>query len=166
MREDRGRESEGGREGEKTTVTLLPRHLRQPTSSESSLVICCRFNNKTGTSHRWQQAIQTTLTLIKATWWLDLIQCPLTSTDKASGASLLKQRPGKFLPSRPKGGWENRLKGVVEFRVLSGGVTCQKCPHYSSPCYFQLSGTGLWLSKQRGVRRHRKVSKQLSPALP
>lgn len=38
--------------------------------------------------------------------------------------------------------------------MLSGGVTCpQKCPHYSSPCYFQLSGTCLWLMKEGIVRQ-------------
>ena len=99
-----------------------------------------------------------------------MIQCPLrvlTATDIASGKSSLQQQPGRFLPSRPTGGWENRLKGIVESIVLSGGVTCrQKCPDYSSPCHVQLSGTCLWLSKKRGWGNNEKVSKQLYAALP
>lgn len=119
-------------------------------------MIDCKLKTKQLLTVR-QQAVQTTVTLRKAIRWLNLIQCPLrvlTATDIASGKSSLKQQPSRFLPLRPTGGWENRLKGIVESRVLSGGVTCrQKCPDYSSPDYFQLSGTCLWLMKERTVRQ-------------
>lgn len=84
------------KEGERSTVTLLRKHsFAQPIYLKSGSVIYCKLKNKTKTktSHRLVQAVQTTLTLIKAIRWLNLIQCPLwvlTARDIASGKSSVK----------------------------------------------------------------------------
>lgn len=90
----------------------------------------------------------------KATGWLNSTQGPLqvlTATDRASGTSSGKQQPGRVLPSRPTGGWENRLKGIVASRVLSGGVTCrQKCPDTPPRATFSCQGRAFGFQKRGG----------------
>lgn len=66
---------------------------------------------------------------------------------------LIETTARRLLPLKPTGGGTDRLKGIAESRVLSGGVTCpQKCPGYSSQGYCQPSGTCLWLV-QKGTGR-------------
>lgn len=170
MRGDLGREKEGGR---KTTVTFLPRHLHQPTSSKSGLVIYCRFNNETGTSHRWQQAVQTTLTLIKATWWLDLIQCPLTSTHCYRGSELsfrgiliktTARQISTLVAHRRLGKQTQRCRGIqsAEWRCnLSSKVST-----LFLPVLFPAVRDGPLAFKKEGGGETSKGKKAAVPALP
>lgn len=116
-------------------------------------MIYCKLKNKTK-SHRLVASSPDHFNTDKSNSVAELNPVSFMSTHcyRASGKSSLKQQPGRFIPLRPTGGWENRLKGIVESRMLNGGVTCrQKCPDFSSPCYFQLSGTCLCLMKEGTV---------------
>lgn len=80
---------------------------------------------------------------------------------------LIETTARRLLPLKPTGGGADRLKGIAESRVLSGGVTCaQKCPGYSSQGYCQLSGTCLWLSRKKGWGNKEEVSKRAHAVLP
>lgn len=144
-----------GKKGEKSTVMLLPRHsFAQPIYSKSGSMIYCKLKNKATASHRWAASSPGHFNTDRSNSVAELDPVSFTSTHcyrQSFRGILVTTTARQILPSRPTGGWENRLKGIVESIVLSGGVTCrQKCPDYSSPRYFQLSGTCLWLSKKRG----------------
>lgn len=134
---------------------LLPRHsFAQPIYSKSGSIIYYKLKIKATTSHRLVASSPDHFNTDKSNSVAELDPVSFTSTHcyrHSFREILVTTTARRFLPSRPTGGWENRLKGIVESIVLSGGVTCrQKCPDYSSPRYFQLSGTCLWLSKKRG----------------
>lgn len=137
---------------------LLPRHsFAQPIYSESGSMVYCKLKNKATASHRWVASSPGHFNTDRSNSVAELDPVSFTSTHcyrQSFRGILVTTTARQILPSRPTGGWENRLKGIVESIVLSGGVTCrQKCPDYSSPRYFQLSGTCLWLMKEGTVRQ-------------
>lgn len=147
------------KEGERSTVTLLRKHsFAQPIYLKSGSVIYCKLKNKTKTktSHRLVQAVQTTLTLIKAIRWLNLIQCPLwvlTARDIASGKSSVKttaRQVSTLEAHRRLGKQTQRHRGVqsAEWRCnLSSKVSALFLPVLFSavrdvPLAFKKEGVG------------------------